>query len=108
MSDQTAEPEANPPQRPYDRDAMLRTVNRMLYGADLTVRAFEHEVVVFNPYDPEKGEVRIEFESARVSWKRIVWDYWGALQGYEAEGHDGAPYIGADRIISTLCPNPRL
>jgi hypothetical protein len=99
-SDEPASPAL---QRIIDKNAARRIVTAMLDGSGLKIRALKNEFVITNPRAPEKGEIRIEYASGDVSWKRTVWDHWGPLQGYQDEDNDDASFTGAGKILSALC-----
>ena len=90
-------------QRIIDKNATRRIIAAMLDGSGLKVRALKSEFVITNPDAPEKGEVRIEYASGYVSWRRVLWEQWGPLQGFQDEETPSHRHIGADKILGTLC-----
>jgi anti-sigma regulatory factor (Ser/Thr protein kinase) len=99
---QPGEPGSAKLRRLGDKVAAQRMVAAMLDGSGLTVKALKTELVIINPSDRDKGEVRIEYQTGHVTLKRVVREHWGLLQGYEDPNPDGAPSVGADKIIGTL------
>ena len=89
-------------QRIIDRNAASRILTTMLDGSELKVRALKREFVITNPNAPERGEIHVEYASGFVSWKRVIWEQWGPLQGFHDEDGSDESHIGADRILSTL------
>jgi hypothetical protein len=90
-------------QRIIDKNATMQILRVMLDGSELKVRALKKEFVITNPDAPEKGEVRIEYASGYVSWRRVLWEQWGPLQGFHDEENPTEQHIGADKILNTLC-----
>lgn len=80
--------------------AAQRMVKAMLDGADLEFRALKYELAIVNPHARERGEIRVEYATGHVTWRRVVRDHWGPLQGY----HDGSnmPCIEANKILTAL------
>jgi hypothetical protein len=72
-------------QRIIDKGQVQRMIAAMLDGTGLSIRALKNELVITNPSDPEMGQIYVEYATGYVSWERTVWQYWGALQGYEGE-----------------------
>lgn len=84
-----------------DRVAAQKLVRAMLDGADLGIKLLKYEMVITNPRDKDKGSVRIEYATGHVTWRRVMREYWGPLQGY-AEDEDNLPQVTADRILAAL------
>jgi hypothetical protein len=55
----------------------------MLEGSGLEIRELDNGLVIFNPSDPERGQVHISYADGYVSWERVTWDYCGVRQGFE-------------------------
>lgn len=83
-----------------DKVAAEKMVKSMLDGAGLEIRPLKYELAIVNPRAREMGEVRIEYATGHVTWRRVVCEHWGPLQGYE----DGSkmPCVEAGKIIVTL------
>jgi hypothetical protein len=91
-------------QRIIDKNATMQILRVMLDGSGLKVRALKSEFVITNPDAPDKGEIRIGYASGYVSWRRVLWEHWGPLQGFlDEEKPTTEHHIGADKILSTLC-----
>jgi hypothetical protein len=88
-------------QRILEKIAAQRTVATMLAGTEFRVRALKHHLVISNPEQPENGQIRIQYATGDVSWKREVWTYCGLLEGYESNDPDDQT-VDAARIIGTL------
>jgi hypothetical protein len=84
----------------HARDTAMRIVSAMLDGSGLHIRELDHELVITNPHDPDRGQVRVAFADGYVSWERVTWAYWGHLEGFD----DADPKVDADKIISALAP----
>jgi hypothetical protein len=85
-------------------DARNRTrhaVAELLAGSGLQVRELAHELVITNPVDPERGQIRVEYADGHVSWERVTWTYWGTLEGFADVGED---MISGQRIVDALDP----
>ena len=89
-------------QRLSDRVSAQKMVKAMLDGADLHIKALKYELVITNPLDKDKGSVRIEYGTGHVTWRRVVRDHWGPLQGYADDEENSLPQVTADRILATL------
>jgi hypothetical protein len=76
-----------------------RAVARMIECSPLEVRELDNGLVIFNPQDPDRGQVHIAYADGYVSWERVTWDYWGVLEGFEEAG-DATTTVA--KIIDTL------
>jgi hypothetical protein len=76
-----------------------QAVTRMLQGSGLQIRELEHELVIVNPRDPERGQVHVAYSDGYVAWERVTWDYWGRLEGFADDADTKAT---AAKIIDTL------
>jgi hypothetical protein len=85
-----------------DQNTARRTVAAMLKGHGLAVRPLRNELVVSNPDDPQRGELRIEYATGHVSWRREVWQDLGPLEGYQASEPCDENHIGVDQLLTAL------
>jgi hypothetical protein len=88
-------------QRLSDKVSAQKMVKAMLDGADLDIKPLKYELVITNSHDKDKGSVRIEYATGHVTWRRVLREHWGPLQGY-AEDEDSLPQVTAERILATL------
>jgi hypothetical protein len=89
-------------QRLSDKVSAQKLVKAMLDGADLDIKPLKYELVITNPRDKDKGSVRIEYATGHVTWRRVVRDHWGPLQGYTEDEENALPQVTAERILATL------
>lgn len=76
-----------------------QTVADLLRGSGLQIKELSAGLAISNPRDPEKGQVHIAYADGHVSWERVIWDFWGALEGL-GDGTETA--VSAARIIHAL------
>jgi hypothetical protein len=88
------------------RSALRKKVDELLRGSGLEVREMVNGLAIFNPRDPGKGRIYVRYASGDVSWKRVIWDYFGPLQGYEGDDPDCEPGVDAAKIIAVLTGEP--
>jgi hypothetical protein len=85
------------------RGDLRQTVNALLQGSGLQIRELANALTVSNPRDPDKGRIHIAYVTGDVSLRRVTWDYFGLLEGYESGGDpDHEPGVGAAKIITAL------
>ena len=75
-------------------------------GTGLQVREYAHELVIFNPRDPDAGLVHVAYADGSVCWERPVWAYWGFLAGYDDAEDPARDRVGAQQIIAALTAGP--
>ena len=83
-----------------DKVSAQKMVKTMLDGAGLEFRALKYELAIINPRARENGEIRVEYETGHVTWRRVVRDHWGPLQGYQDDSK--LPCVAAETILATL------
>jgi hypothetical protein len=76
-----------------------QTVTELLRGSGLQIKELTAGLVICNPRDPERGQVHVAYADGQVSWERVAWDFWGALEGL-ARSTDTT--VSATRIIHAL------
>ena len=81
------------------RQRLKQAVAEMLAGTGLEIRELDHELVIFNPRDLDQGQIHVSYADLCVSWERVIWDYWGPLEGF-AEADDQVTTIA--KIIEAL------
>ena len=85
-----------------DKGQTRRMVAAMVDGSGLKIRALKHDLVITNPDDPERGRIYVEYANGYVTWERMVYEYWGPLQGYTDEDNPTRAGIGSNRILEAL------
>jgi hypothetical protein len=71
------------------RDRVRRAVARLVDGTELQMQELKNGIVITNPGDPEKGRLHVALDDGYACWERVVWEYWGKIEGLEAPA--GAP-----------------
>jgi hypothetical protein len=84
------------------REVVKRAVARMLFGSSLEIRELDNGLVIVNPKYPERGQVHIAYDDCYVSWERVIWDYWGVLEGFERDDDKKTTFA---KIIGALTAN---
>jgi hypothetical protein len=84
------------------RDAVKQAVARMLFGSCLEIRELDNGLVIVNPKYPERGQVHIAYDDCYVSWERVIWDYWGVLEGFDRDDDEKTTFA---KIIGALTAN---
>jgi hypothetical protein len=85
------------------RSALRARVDELLRGSGLEVRELADQLVISDPRHPDSGRIYIRYASGDVSYRRVIWDYFGSLDGYELRDQpDHEPGVDAAKIIGTL------
>jgi hypothetical protein len=85
------------------RGELRRAMDALLRGSKLEIRELTRALAICNPRDREQGRIYIPYATADVSLRRVTWEYFGPLQGYEATGDpDREPGVDAAKIIAAL------
>jgi hypothetical protein len=94
--------------RSIDRNSAERIVRATVHDAGLTVQALKNDLVITNPHDPEKGLVRVDYATGFVTWERPSQDFWGVLEGYQAEEPpEDESTVTLATIVATLTDSPQ-
>jgi hypothetical protein len=88
------------------RAALRQAVENLLRGSGLEVREMANGLAISNPRDPDRGRIYISYANGDVSWKRVIWDFLGSLQGYDGDDPDREPCVDAAKIIAVLTGKP--
>ena len=88
--------------RTIDKSQTRRMVAAMVTGSGLRIRALKHDLVITNPDDPERGRIYVEYANGYVTWERMVYEYWGPLQGYTGADNPTGVGISTSRILEAL------
>jgi hypothetical protein len=88
--------------RRMDKAAATRMATAMLDGANLTIKPQARELVIVNPAEPANGQLRVDYATGVVTFRKTIWVPLGLLDGYEYD--DGRPSdFGSDKILRVLC-----
>src|ERR1700735_4040466 len=74
----------------------------LIAGTALKIREHPRELVIFNPADPEKGEIHIAYDTGYASWVRPAWTYLGYVAGYHDPETETPGQVGPDQILAAL------
>ena len=78
----------------------------LIAGTALKIREHARELVIFNPADPEKGEIHIAYDTGYASWVRPAWTYLGYVAGYHDPEDPARKPVDAQQIITALTTDP--
>lgn len=89
-----------------DKVTACQVVMGMLEGSGLRFQEQADELVITNPFDPQEGQVYVDYESGHVVYERTVLVSLGLLQGYEGAEADveqgDEDEVGAEAILAAL------
>ena len=84
------------------RETARRRVEALIVGSGLEIRERPSELVIFNPADPDLGEIHLSYDTGYVSWVRPAWKYLGYLVGYDDPETETPGQVGLTAIIAAL------
>ena len=92
--------------RRMDKAATTRMAAAMLDGANLTIKPQARELVIANPAEPANGQLRVDYATGVVTFRKTIWVPLGLLDGYEYD--DGRPSdFGSGKILRVLCSSEK-
>jgi hypothetical protein len=102
--------EEDRPEGQNGRERVRKLVAKLIDGTELHVAELANGLVITNPRDPEKGQVHVAFADGYVYWERVVWEYWGTVEGLEdtystqsVRGRTNPEVFGTwDRVVEAL------